>query len=213
MSMYDENKLIQDLLKIKAVTLNPKTPYTWASGIKAPIYTDNRLTIAYPEIRKQIARLLASKIKNYYPEVTVIGGVATAGIAHATSVSNILDLPLNYVRSKPKDHGQGQQIEGRCQKGDRVVLIDDLISTGGSIIKTVHAVNATGAQVVGTAAIFSYALPQAKINFQAINTPLISLITFPELIEIAKNIGYIDHDELVLLRQWYQDPMNWGIAQ
>lgn len=208
--MYTSKELIGDLLKIKAVSLSPKDPFTWASGLKSPIYTDNRLTFAHPEIRVKIAELLAQKIKTTYPDVSVIGGVATAGIPHATSVANVLGLPLNYVRSKPKDHGRGKQIEGRCKKGDKVVLIDDLISTGGSILKTVEAVQKEGIEVVGTASIFSYDLPLAKENFAKANMTTLALVTFPELIEEAKAVGYIDDAELELLKDWHHAPEEWG---
>ncbi len=208
--MYNPNQLITDLLEIKAVSLSPKEPYTWASGLKSPIYTDNRLTFAYPEIRQRIANLLAGMIDENYPDVTVIGGVATAGIPHATSVANVLNLPLNYVRSKPKDHGRGKQIEGRCEKGDKVVLIDDLISTGGSILKTVEAVQKEGIEIVGTASIFSYDLPLAKENFEKAKMKTVALVTFPKLIEEAKNVGYIDESELNLLKDWHQSPEEWG---
>ena len=208
--MYTSKELIGDLLKIKAVSLSPKDPFTWASGLKSPIYTDNRLTFAHPEIRVKIAELLAQKIKTTYPDVSVIGGVATAGIPHATSVANVLGLPLNYVRSKPKDHGRGKQIEGRCEKGDKVVLIDDLISTGGSILKTVEAVQKEGIEVVGTASIFSYDLPLAKENFAKANMTTLALVTFPELIEEAKAVGYIDDAELELLKDWHHAPEEWG---
>lgn len=207
---YTSKDLVRDLLKIKAVTLSPKDPYTWASGLKSPIYTDNRLTVAHPEIRQNIARLLAKKITENYPEVNVIAGVATAGIPHAVSVSNDLNLPLSYVRSKPKGHGRGRQIEGRCQPGDKMVLIDDLISTGGSILQAAEAVRKEGIEVLGTASIFSYALPHAEKNFAQADTKLVSLVRFPELIELAKELDYIDESELAILKQWYKDPEEWG---
>ncbi len=197
------------LLKIKAVTLSPKEPFTWASGIKSPIYTDNRLTIAYPDFRQTIAHDLADLIKENFPEVEVIGGVATAGIPHATGVSNILNLPLNYVRPKKKDHGKKGQIEGRCQKGDKVVLIDDLISTGGSILKAVQAVREVGAEVIGTVAIFSYDLPESTTNFENAETKLFTLTDFPTMIEVAKQQNYVEESDTELLQQWYKDPEGW----
>jgi len=197
------------LLKIKAVTLSPKEPFTWASGIKSPIYTDNRLTIAYPDFRETIAHDLADLITEKYPEVEVIGGVATAGIPHATGVSNILNLPLNYVRPKKKDHGKKGQIEGRCQKGDKVVLIDDLISTGGSILKAVDAVREVGAEVIGTVAIFSYDLPESTKNFADAKTELYTLTDYPTMIEVAQKQNYVEADDTQLLQQWYKDPEGW----
>ncbi|MDO1604918.1 orotate phosphoribosyltransferase [Lactobacillus sp. YT155] len=203
--MYTSQKLIQDLLKIKAVTLSPDQPYVWASGLQAPIYTDNRLTFGHTEVRQNIAKLMASIIRKNYPEVTVICGVATAGIPHATAVANILNLPLSYVRPQPKDHGRGKQIEGCVTADDKVVVIDDLISTGGSVLKAVEVVRRTGAQVLGTTAIFSYNLPLADANFSKHNTQLISLTNFHELIQEAKDSKYINDYELLLLRRWYQE--------
>ncbi|WP_334332618.1 orotate phosphoribosyltransferase [Companilactobacillus sp. HBUAS59544] len=201
--------IASQLLKIKAVTLSPKEPFTWASGIKSPIYTDNRLTIAYPKFRQTIANDLAALIKEKYPNVEVIGGVATAGIPHATGVANALELPLNYVRPKKKDHGKKGQIEGRCQAGDKVVLIDDLISTGGSILKAVDAVRETGAKVIGTVAIFSYDLPESKTNFTQKDMQLFTLTDFPTLIEVAQELDYVEKDDTQLLHEWYKNPEGW----
>ncbi|KRO00188.1 orotate phosphoribosyltransferase [Companilactobacillus kimchiensis] len=198
------------LLKIKAVTLSPKEPFTWASGIKSPIYTDNRLTIAYPDFRQTIAHDLADLIMEKYPEVEVIGGVATAGIPHATGVSNILNLPLNYVRPQKKDHGKKSQIEGRCQKGDKVVLIDDLISTGGSILKAVKAIREEGGEVIGTVAIFSYDLPESTKNFADAKTQLFTLTDYPTMIKVAQQESYVEESDMELLQQWYQAPESWG---
>lgn len=204
------NNIASQLLKIKAVTLNPKEPFVWASGIKAPIYTDNRLTIAYPDFRQTIAHDLAELIKEKYPEAEVIGGVATAGIPHATGVSNILNLPLNYVRPQKKDHGKKSQIEGRCQKGDKVVLIDDLISTGGSILKAVKAVEEEGGNVIGTVAIFSYDLPESTKNFNDADTKLFTLTDYPTMIQVAQQLDYVEESDMELLQQWYQNPESWG---
>jgi orotate phosphoribosyltransferase len=204
------NNIASQLLKIKAVTLNPKEPFVWASGIKAPIYTDNRLTIAYPDFRQTIAHDLAELIKEKYPDAEVIGGVATAGIPHATGVSNILNLPLNYVRPQKKDHGKKSQIEGRCQKGDKVVLIDDLISTGGSILKAVKAVEEEGGDVIGTVAIFSYDLPESTKNFADAHTKLFTLTDYPTMIQVAQKLDYVEESDMELLQQWYQDPESWG---
>ena len=204
------NNIASQLLKIKAVTLDPKEPFVWASGIKAPIYTDNRLTIAYPDFRQIIAHDLAELIKEKYPDAEVIGGVATAGIPHATGVSNILNLPLNYVRPQKKDHGKKSQIEGRCQKGDKVVLIDDLISTGGSILKAVKAVEEEGGDVIGTVAIFSYDLPESTKNFADAHTKLFTLTDYPTMIQVAQKLDYVEESDMELLQQWYQDPESWG---
>lgn len=201
--------IAEQLLKIKAVTLSPKEPFTWASGIKSPIYTDNRLTIAYPEFRQTIAHDLADLIKENYPEAEVIGGVATAGIPHASGVANILNLPLNYVRPQKKDHGKKGQIEGRCQKGDKVVLIDDLISTGGSILKAVKAIREAGAEVIGTVAIFSYDLPESTQNFADAKTKLYTLTDYPTMIQVAQEQHYVEENDMELLQQWYKDPESW----
>ncbi|MCH4008373.1 orotate phosphoribosyltransferase [Companilactobacillus sp.] len=209
-----ENKQVAEniasqLLKIKAVKLSPKEPFTWISGIKSPIYTDNRMTIAYPEFRQQIAQDLADLIQKNYPDANVISGVSTAGIPHATGVANILGLPMNYVRSKPKDHGTKSQIEGRIQPGDKVVVIDDLISTAGSILEAVDVVRAEGAEVVGTAAIFTYNLPEADKNVEAHKTTLKTLTNYPVMIEQAQKLGYVEAEDMDLLHQWYKDPESW----
>ena len=209
-----ENKQVAEniaanLLKIKAVKLSPKEPFTWVSGIKSPIYTDNRMTIAFPDFRKQIAKDLADLIRDNYPEANVISGVATAGIPHATGVSNILSLPMNYVRSKPKDHGTNSQIEGRCEPGDKVVVIDDLISTGGSVLKAVDVVRAAGAEVVGTVAIFTYNLPEADKNFPEHDTELRTLTNYPVMIEQAEKLGYVPNEDVESLNQWYKYPESW----
>ena len=152
-------QVAKDLLNIKAVKLSPEEPFTWASGIKSPIYCDNRLTISYPEIRTRIAKGIAALIKEQYPDAQVIAGTATAGIPHAAWVAEELNLPMIYVRSKPKDHGRGKQIEGVLAPGAKTVVIDDLLSTGGSVLKAVSAAKNEGADVVGVCAIFSYQLP------------------------------------------------------
>ncbi|WP_049066681.1 orotate phosphoribosyltransferase, partial [Enterococcus faecium] len=147
--MNVEQSIAKDLLEIEAVFLNPSNPFTWASGIKSPIYCDNRITMSYPKVRKEIAKGLASKIKEAYPEVQVIAGTATAGIPHAAWVAEILDLPMVYIRSKAKDHGKGNQIEGRIFEGQKMVVIEDLISTGGSVLEAAEAAKREGADILG----------------------------------------------------------------
>lgn len=205
------NLIASDLLQIKAVSFSPNSPYTWASGIKSPIYTDNRLTIAYPRIREQIATGLANIIATTFPQVSVIGGVATAGIPHATLVSQNLNLPLIYVRSQAKDHGKGRQIEGQLQAGDQVILIDDLISTGGSVLKAVAAVRAQNIDVLGVAAIFSYQLPDAVENFRSANVPLVTLTDYDHLIQQATQQHYLATSDVTAVRQWRQDPWHWSL--
>lgn len=198
-----------DLLAIKAVTLRPQAPFTWASGILSPIYTDNRLTISYPTVRTHIADGLAALIRAQYPTVEAIGGVATAGIPHAALVAERLDLPLIYVRSKPKDHGQGRQIEGHLEPGTKLVLIDDLLSTGGSVLKAAAAAQREGAAMLGVAAIFSYQLAALDDNFAAAGLAYHTLTDYTTLIQVAKDRGEITAAELTLLHQWREDPAHW----
>ena len=203
-------EIAKDLLKIKAVKLSPDKPFTWASGIKSPIYCDNRLTISYPEIRKQIAQGLAAQIKAEFPDVEVIGGVATAGIPHAAWVADELGLPLIYVRSKPKDHGRGKQIEGVLPAHAKTVLIDDLLSTGGSVLKAVKAAQNEGADVIGVGAIFSYQLPAVSANFKQVGLSFTTLTNYSELLEAATEENYIAADQLETLKKWRKAPEKWN---
>lgn len=206
-------QIAQDLLEINAVTLSPKEPFTWASGIQAPIYTDNRRTIAFPAVRTHIAEGLADYIKSNFPDATVIAGVATAGIPHAAIVADKLGLPMSYVRSKPKDHGTGQQIEGQILPTDKVVLIDDLISTGGSVLGAAKAVQRSGAEVLGVLGIFSYELPDSAENFGKAELSLHTLTNYSTLIQLANENHDIDQAELNSLQQWRQDPWHWLPAE
>lgn len=201
--------IASDLLAIKAVTLRPNDPFTWASGIHSPIYTDNRLTISYPRVRQHIAEGIAAIIKRDYPETQVIAGVATAGIPHAAWVAQLLDLPLIYVRSKPKDHGAGRQIEGVLESGEKVVMLDDLISTGGSVLQAAKAVQNAGGDILAVGSIFSYGLDAATTNFEAAKLPLFSLSNYTTLIKVARERGDIDDAQLASLHTWRQDPQNW----
>lgn len=204
--MSEAQQIAKDLLEIQAVSLQPNDPFTWASGIKSPIYCDNRVTISYPKVRHAIAKGLAHKIKENFPEVECIAGTATAGIPHAAFIADILDLPMVYIRSKAKDHGQGNQIEGRLKEGTKVVVIDDLISTGGSVLKAVEAAQKAGADVLGVAAIFTYELPAGKENFAKHHLPFIALTNYSTLIEVAKETGYISEDDLAILHRWRENP-------
>ena len=199
-----QTAVAKSLLDIAAIKLQPNDPFTWASGIKSPIYTDNRKTISFPDARRIIIDGLAALIKEQYPNVEVIGGVATAGIPHAAWGAEKLDLPMIYVRSKPKDHGTGKQIEGVLAAGQKVVLIDDLISTGGSVLGAVKATQAAGGEVLGVAAIFSYELPAATINFAQAATPFSSLTNFSSLIQVAQKTGEITADELTMIANWHR---------
>ena len=207
--MNVEQSIAKDLLEIEAVFLNPSDPFTWASGIKSPIYCDNRITMSYPKVRKEIAKGLASKIKEAFPEVQVIAGTATAGIPHAAWVAEILDLPMVYIRSKAKDHGKGNQIEGRIVEGQKMVVIEDLISTGGSVLEAAEAAKREGADILGVAAIFTYELPKGKANFEKAEIPLMTLTNYSVLIEAALEDRYIDEQELTVLKEWKKDPENW----
>ncbi|WP_258088745.1 orotate phosphoribosyltransferase [Weissella fangxianensis] len=199
-----QQAVAQALLDIDAVKLQPNDPVTWASGIKSPIYTDNRKVISFPIARKTIIDGLVALIKEQYPDVEVIGGVATAGIPHAAWVAEELGLPLIYVRAQPKDHGTGKQIEGSLLPGQKVVLIDDLISTGGSVLGAVKATRAAGGEVLGVTAIFSYELPAATNNFAQVATTFSSLTNFSSLIQVAKETGEITNDELAMIADWHQ---------
>lgn len=199
----------QKLLEIKAVNFNPDQPYTWASGLKAPIYTDNRLIMSYPEVRKIVEDALAELIKDQFPEVQVIAGTATAGIPHAAFVSERLDLPMIYVRSSAKDHGKQNAIEGTIEKGAKVVVIEDLISTGGSVIQAADKVTEAGGEVVAVVAIFDYLLPASKEAFGKTSYPLLTLTNYVKMLDYAiqdeKLSPYYDN-----LKSWYQDPKAWS---
>lgn len=202
------NEIIRQLIDKKIVAISPDKDFVYASGMHSPIYTDLRQTISFPKLRQAIAENLAALIKQEFPEVTVIGGVATAGIPHAAWVAQVMNLPMVYVRSKPKDHGQGRQIEGRLSMDDHIVLIDDLISTGGSVLSAVQAVKDTGAHVDGVSSIFTYLLPDADENFKKADTKFAPLLNYRELIEqeIAETVSEKQYKELLA---WHQDPWNW----
>ncbi|HCW34739.1 MULTISPECIES: orotate phosphoribosyltransferase [Mammaliicoccus] len=194
--------IAQSLLEIKAVTLSPEDPYTWSSGIKSPIYCDNRVTLAYPEIRENIYQGLIQMIKEHAQDVEIISGTATAGIPHAAFVADQLKLPMSYVRSKSKGHGKGNQIEGALSKGKKVVVIEDLISTGGSSINAVEALIEDGAEVLGVFAIFTYGINKAEEAFKEINVPFYTLSNYDELISVAEKEGYIENKDIKTLKAW-----------
>ncbi|MBC1473325.1 orotate phosphoribosyltransferase [Listeria grandensis] len=208
--MTTEKQVAEQLLKIKAVFLQPNDPFTWASGIKSPIYCDNRLTMGFPKTRQFIAAALAEKIKNAFPEVEVLAGTATAGIPHAAWASDILDLPMVYVRSKAKEHGKGNQIEGPITKGQKVVVIEDLISTGGSSITAVEALREAGCEVLGIAALFTYGLEKGKKLLGAANVEVAALTNYETLLEVALDEGYVSEADMTTLKEWNKDPEKWG---
>ncbi|MFB5759341.1 orotate phosphoribosyltransferase [Paenibacillus medicaginis] len=198
------------LLRIKAVALRPQQPFTWTSGIKSPIYCDNRLTMSYPEVRELIANAFAVVIRERYPDVEVIAGTATAGIPHAAWVAQKLNLPMAYVRDKAKGHGKENQIEGLIKEGQKVIVIEDLISTGGSSIKAAKAVEQAGAATLAVLAIFSYQLDKATQAFAEAGVKLESLSNYSSLMDVALREGAIQESELELLRSWRQDPASFG---
>jgi orotate phosphoribosyltransferase len=199
-----QKQVAQALLDIEAVKLQPQAPFTWASGIKSPIYTDNRKIISFPKEREIVIAGLTALIKTQYPDVQAIGGVATAGIPHAAWVAQAMNLPLIYVRAKPKDHGTGKQIEGALTAQQKVVLIDDLISTGGSVLGAVKATRAEAGNVIGVVSIFSYELPAAVKNFAAAQTSFASLTNFSSLIQVAQQSVKITPAELQMIQEWHQ---------
>ena len=207
--MYQE-QIINKLIAEKIITFSPQEPYQYASGMLSPIYTDLRLTVSYPDLRDWIATDLAALIKSRYPTVTVIGGVATAGIPHAAWVAAKLNLPLMYVRPKPKDHGKGKQIEGRFNKEDNIVLIDDLITTGGSVINAVDATKKEGGNVIGVSSIFTYYLKDTKNNFAQAGVDFSPLLSYPELLQKEKELNYISSEEYEALKNWHENPWKWG---
>jgi len=195
-------EIARDLLKIKAVYLKPEEPFTWASGIKSPIYTDNRVTLAYPETRTLIEDGFVEKILAEFPDVEVIAGTATAGIPHAAWISDIMDLPMLYVRGSAKDHGKTNQIEGKYEKGKKVVVIEDLISTGKSSVLAAQALQEEGLEVLGVIAIFSYNLNKAKEKFDEAKIPFSTLTNYDVLLELAKETGLIGDKENQILVDW-----------
>ena len=207
--MNIEIKIAQHLLNVKAVTLSPNQPYTWASGTKSPIYCDNRVTLSYPEVRKDIAHALVEIIRKEYPDVEVIAGTATAGIPQACWVADIMNLPMVYIRSKAKDHGKRNQIEGVIHPEQKMVVIEDLISTGGSVIDACLAAKNEGANVLGVAAIFTYELAKGIDNFNQNNIKLVCLSNYTTLVNVAKETGYIIEDDIDTLKKWRKNPSEW----
>lgn len=205
-----KEKIINELIKEKIVTISPDKPFTYASGMLSPIYTDFRLTVSYPDLRDMIATDLAQLIKEKYPKVSVIGGVATAGIPHAAWIAEKLHMPMIYVRPKPKDHGKGRQIEGRFSKDDKIVLIDDLVTTGGSVLEAVRATHAEGGQVLGVSSIFTYYLPDAQENFTQAKTSFEPLLSYPELLAQEKETGHVTDSQYEMLKTWHQNPWAWS---
>lgn len=198
--------IAKDLLSIKAVFLKPQDPFTWASGIKSPIYCDNRLTLSFPKVRSDVENGLAEAVKKYYPDADVLMGTSTAGIAHAAITATILDMPMGYVRSGHKDHGRQNQIEGKLEKGQKVVVIEDLISTGGSVLEVVDVLREAGAEVLGIISIFTYGLQKGIDRLAAANVENHSLSDFGTLVKVAAEDGYIKPEEVDKLHAFISNP-------
>ena len=201
-----EVQIAKDLLKIKAVFFRPEEPFTWASGIKSPVYCDNRLTLTAPEVRNDVENGLAQLVKAHYPEVEVLMGTSTAGIAHAAIVGHLLDLPMGYVRSGSKDHGRQNQIEGKLEAGQKVVVVEDLISTGGSVIEVVNVLREAGAEVLGVVSIFTYGMQKGIDRLAAANVKNVSLTNFDVIAQVASDEGYIKEEDIKRLIAFRNNP-------
>lgn len=198
--------IAKHLLDIQAVFLRPNEPFTWASGIKSPIYCDNRLTLSYPNVRKDVERELAELVKKEYPDCECLMGTSTAGIPHAALMADILDLPMGYVRGGAKTHGRNNQIEGKVVPGMKVVVVEDLISTGGSSLECVEALREAGCEVLGLVAIFTYGLPKAVEKFGAANCSYHTITDYDTLIGVAVEQNYIKESDMEKLKTWKKDP-------
>lgn len=198
--------IAKDLLSIKAVFFSPNKPFTWASGIKSPVYCDNRLTLTAPAVRNDVENALAETIKKNYPEVEVLMGTSTAGIAHAAIVGHLMNLPMGYVRSGAKDHGRQNQIEGRLEKGQKVVVVEDLISTGGSVLEVVDVLREAGAEVLGIVSIFTYGMKKGLERLAAANVKNVSLTNFDVIAEVAAEEGYIEKSDIERLIKFRNNP-------
>lgn len=205
-------KIASELLRIEAIKLNLETPFTWASGWRSPIYCDNRLALSFPEIRTYIKNALAEAVRTYFPEAEAIAGVATAGIPQGALLAEELGLPFIYVRSKPKGHGMTNLIEGKAVPGQKVVVIEDLVSTGGSSIKAAKDLQAADIEVLGMLAIFTYGFPVADQNFEDANIELHTLSNYSIMLEEAAASGYISEDDISTLSEWRESPSTWRQA-
>ena len=201
-----QNLIAKDLLSIQAVFFRPEEPFTWASGIKSPVYCDNRLTLTAPAVRNDVENALAETIRREYPEVEVLMGTSTAGIAHAAIVGHIMGLPMGYVRSGSKDHGRQNQIEGRLEKGQKVVVVEDLISTGGSVIEVVNVLRQAGAEVLGIVSIFTYGMQKGLERLAAANVKNVSLTDFDTIAAVAAREHYIKDEDIARLIAFRNNP-------
>ncbi len=201
-----QNLIAKDLLSIQAVFFRPEEPFTWASGIKSPVYCDNRLTLTAPAVRNDVENALAETIRREYPNVEVLMGTSTAGIAHAAIVGHIMGLPMGYVRSGSKDHGRQNQIEGRLEKGQKVVVVEDLISTGGSVIEVVNVLREAGADVLGVVSIFTYGMQKGLDRLAAANVKNVSLTNFDVIAQVAAEENYIKEEDIARLIAFRNNP-------
>ena len=201
-----QNLIAKDLLSIRAVFFRPEEPFTWASGIKSPVYCDNRLTLTAPAVRNDVENALAETIRREYPDVEVLMGTSTAGIAHAAIVGHIMGLPMGYVRSGSKDHGRQNQIEGRLEKGQKVVVVEDLISTGGSVIEVVNVLREAGADVLGVVSIFTYGMQKGLDRLAAASVKNVSLTNFDAIARVAAEEKYIKEEDIARLIAFRNDP-------
>lgn len=201
-----QNLIARDLLKIKAVFFSPNKPFTWASGIKSPVYCDNRLILTAPEVRIDVENALAKTIKENYPQVEVLMGTSTAGIAHAAITAHLMNIPMGYVRSGAKDHGRQNQIEGKLEKGQKVVVVEDLISTGGSVIEVVNVLKEAGAEVLGIVSIFTYGMQKGIDRLKEANVKNISLTNFDVISQVAAEEGYIAKSDIARLISFRDNP-------
>lgn len=199
-------QIAKDLLSIKAVFFRPDEPFTWASGIKSPVYCDNRLTLAYPEVRTHVEEALAKTVREFYPEAEALMGTSTAGIAHAAITAQIMGLPMGYVRSGAKDHGRQNQIEGKLEKSQKVVVVEDLISTGGSVIEVVNVLREAGAEVLGIVSIFTYGMQKGLDRLADADVKNVSLTNFDAIAEIAAQEGYIAKTDVERLIKFRNNP-------
>lgn len=199
----------EKLLQVKALKINIQTPFVWASGWHSPVYCDNRKALSFPHVRDYLKSELANAVLENFPEAEAIAGVATAGIPHGTLVADLLKLPFLYVRSKPKGHGLGNQIEGVLNPGEKVVVIEDLVSTGKSSLEAVEALRAAGAEVIGLCALFTYGFPQAEAAFEKAGVPLMTLSNYPALMEVAEDLKIITEADRENLAQWRTSPDTW----
>lgn len=208
--MQIAEEVAKNLLQIGAVKLSPNEPFTWASGLKSPIYCDNRYVLSFPAARNLIKNSFASIIQEQFKNIDVIAGVATGAIAHGVLVAEVLEKPFIYVRSSAKAHGLGNMVEGKIEKGNRVLVIEDLISTGGSSLKAIEALREAGAEIIALGAIFTYGFEKATQAFAAANCPFFTLSNYPVLIEMAIQNNYVSATDKDLLMKWYANPEKWG---